>query len=99
MVLGTNRLKYLDLTYYLANGTSLSKFYAVYKVTSPKGSLPYEFFSNVFKIKSKDTNLPQQTPQMRAMVDRGENVSSDPYFSVLRQTMISNEDVDLCEKV
>ena len=33
------------------------------------------------------------------MVEKGEKVSNDPSFSILRQTTISNEDVDLSEKV
>ena len=37
MALGTTRLKYLDLTNYLAAGTSLSSFYKAYNVSDPKG--------------------------------------------------------------
>ena len=97
MVLATDRLKYMDLIFYLAAGTSLKKFYTAYKVTSPKGFFPYEYFSSISKL--KDTRLPQRTAEMRAAVDRGERVPNDPYYSILRQKTISNENVDLCEKV
>ena len=33
------------------------------------------------------------------MVEKGEKLSNDPYFSILRQTTVSNEDVDVSEKV
>ena len=40
MVLGTKRLQYLDLTNYLAAGTSLSSFYKVHNVKDPKSFFP-----------------------------------------------------------
>ena len=65
-------------------------------MTSLKGFFPYEHISSLSRL--KDIRLPQRTPEMRTMVEKGENVGNDPYFSILRQTTISNEDVDLCEK-
>ena len=50
MVLGTKKLQYLDLTNYLAAGTSLDKFYKAYEVESPKGYFPYEFFDSLDKL-------------------------------------------------
>ena len=96
-LLATNRLKYLDLTSYLAAGTSLAKFYAAYKVSSPKGYFPYEYFSSLSKL--KEPGLPKRTPEAREKIARGENVKGDPYYSILKQKTISNESVDLCEKV
>ena len=97
MVLATDRLKYLDLIAYLAAGTSLAKFYAAYKVSSPKGWFPYEYFNSLSKL--KEIGLPQRTPEMRERVARGEQVKDDPYYSILKQKTISNENVDVCEKV
>ena len=59
MLLATERLKYLDLTSYLAAGTSLSKFYTAYKVSSPKGYFPYEYFDSLSKLKER--GLPKRT--------------------------------------
>ena len=56
MALETKRLRYLDLTNYLAAGTSLSAFYKTYKVKNPKGSFPYEWFDSLEKL--KHTELP-----------------------------------------
>ena len=50
MLLATKRLKYLDLTNYLAAGTSLSAFYKAYNVTDPKGIFPYEWFDSLEKL-------------------------------------------------
>ena len=59
MVIGTERLKYLDLTNYLAAGTSLSKFYDAYNCTNAKGQFPYEWFSSLEKLEYR--GLPPQT--------------------------------------
>ena len=53
MVLGTKRLQYLDLTNYLAAGTSLSAFYKAYGVTDPKGFFAYEWFDSIEKLDHK----------------------------------------------
>ena len=100
MTIGTDRLQYLDLTNYLAAGTSLSKFYHAYKVTSPKGFFPYEWFNSLSRL--KETKLPQRAPDLRDALERGEVpdiVKDDPYYSILKMKTISNEEVDLCERV
>ena len=56
MCLSTKRLKFLDLTNYLAPGTSLSALYKSYNVKTPKGHFPYEYFNSLDKL--KDTKLP-----------------------------------------
>ena len=101
MALCTERLRYCDLINYLAAGTSLSKFYAAYKVTSPKGSFPYEYFNSLKRL--KDTSLPKRSLELRKAMDEGNEelvtqlAKTDPYFSILKQKTISNEDVDICE--
>ena len=47
MAIATKKLKFLDITNYLAAGTSLVKFYQSYKVSTPKGYLPYSWFDKL----------------------------------------------------
>ena len=50
MTLRSKNLLYLDLTNYLAAGTSLSAFYKAYNVTDPKGFFCYEWFDSLEKL-------------------------------------------------
>ena len=50
MLLSTERLRYLDLTNYLAAGTSLDAFYKAYNVSAPKGNFPYQWFDSLEKL-------------------------------------------------
>ena len=47
MQIATGRLNYLDLTNFLAAGTSLDEFYKAFQVQTTKGIFPYEFFSSL----------------------------------------------------
>ena len=102
MALGTRHLKYCDFTNYLAAGTSLDKFYAANKVKSPNGNFPYESFNSLERL--KDTALPKRSSELRRAMDEGnqeliEKLSKeDPYFSILKQKTITNEQVDICEQ-
>ena len=58
MALASDRLKYLDLTNYLAAGTSLRSFYQAYKVKNPKGFFCYEWFDSLEKL-----NFPELPPR------------------------------------
>ena len=49
--LATAKLKFLDITNYLASGTNLAQFYQSFEVSTPKGSFPYEWFNSVEKFK------------------------------------------------
>lgn len=53
MCISTKRLKYLDLTNYLAPGTSLESLYKSYSVKTPKGLFPYQWFDSLQKLKKK----------------------------------------------
>ena len=68
MALSTERLKYLDLTSWLAAGTSLAKFYSAYKVYSPKGSFPYQYFNSIDRL--QETELPKRDPELRELLDK-----------------------------
>ena len=59
MAITTKNLKYLDICNYLAAGTSLVAFYKAYKVETPKGYFPYEWFNNLNKLDYK--GIPPQS--------------------------------------
>ena len=58
MVIVTSRLKFLDLTNYLAAGTNLAAFYKAYGVKDPKACFPYEWFDSLEKLDAR--YLPKQ---------------------------------------
>ena len=102
MALGTKGLKYLDLTNYLAAGTSLVKLYAAHKVKFSKAPHPYEFLDSLEKLKGP--SLSNRSPESQKALDdnneelMGKLAKEDPCSSVLSQKIVSNEEVDLCEK-
>ena len=59
MSLATPKLKFLDITNYLAAGTNLVQFYKSFEVSTPKGSFPYEWFNTLDKFNYK--GLPPQS--------------------------------------
>ena len=69
MALGTKRLKYLDVVNYLAAGTSLNNFYKAFKVKTPKGCFPYEWFDNLEKMNYR--GLPPQSCFYSSLSDKG----------------------------
>ena len=50
MVIASPKLKFLDITNYLAAGTSLEKLYSSYNVSSPKGTFHYQWFNSLEKL-------------------------------------------------
>ena len=54
MTLHSKSLLYLDLTNYLAAGTSLSAFYKAYNVTDPKGFFCYKWFDSLEKLEHEN---------------------------------------------
>ena len=111
MVIGTLKLEFLDITNYLAAGTSLSNFYASFNVETPKGIFPYEWFNSLERL--YETSLPQRSEDMRQALEdlkedpeneeikeRVERLSkNDPYYSTLKDRTVSNEDVALAKEV
>lgn len=69
MAVSTKKLKYLDLTNYLAAGTSLDSFYRAYNVATPKGTFPYEWFDSIEKLDYK--GLPPQTQFYSSLSKQG----------------------------
>ena len=64
MVIATPKLKFLDITNYLAAGTSLVNFYASFNVSTPKGILPYQWFDSLERL--QETSLPKRSESMTA---------------------------------
>jgi hypothetical protein len=58
MCLATKRLKFLDVSNFLAAGTSLSNFYKAYKVENQKTIFPYSWFDSLEKLEARF--LPKQ---------------------------------------
>ena len=58
MLLATKRLKFLDVSNFLAAGTSLANFYKAYKVENQKTIFPYSWFDSLEKLKAP--SLPTQ---------------------------------------
>jgi len=69
MAVSTRKLKYLDLTNYLAAGTSLDSFYRAYNVATPKGTFPYEWFNTLEKLNY--TGLPSQSQFCSTLTKKG----------------------------
>ena len=105
----TQKPKFLDITNYLAAGTSLVNFYASFNVSTPKGSFPYQRFSSLDKL--KETSLPKQADDMKQAFNNlqsdpnneeykktvDELKKNDPYYSILKDKTIPNEDVEAAE--
>ena len=53
MAISTGRLTFLDLTNYLAAGTSLANFYKAYGVKNPKACFPYQWFDSLQKLEAR----------------------------------------------
>ena len=58
MALSSEKLKFLDITNYLAAGTSLKDFYKSYNVSTPKGSFPYQWFDKIARF--DELSLPER---------------------------------------
>ena len=52
MNISSDKLNFIDMTNYLAAGTSLVKFYKAYNVSVEKGHFPYQWFDTLDKIES-----------------------------------------------
>ena len=80
MALSTKSFKYLDLTNYLAAGTSLDSFYKAYNVSTPKACFAYEWFDSLEKLDY--TGLPTQS-QFRSSL-RNKGIDAETYMACWR---------------
>ena len=53
MAISSSKLKFLDITNYLAAGISLAKFYTSYGVTTMKSFFPYSWFDSNDKLEER----------------------------------------------
>ena len=111
MVITTPKLKFLDIGNYLAAGTKLVDFYKSFNVSTPKGVFPYQWFDSLEKLHEEE--LPRRSRNMREALDSltresdNENLQKivedlskdDPYYSILTDKTISNEDVDSAQEM
>ncbi|XP_038054119.1 uncharacterized protein LOC119726483 [Patiria miniata] len=75
MSLKTQKLKFLDITNYLAPGYSYAKFLKAYECPSAKGFFPYEYMTDLDKL--HETELPPHAAFYSTLKD--ENISEDDY--------------------
>ena len=57
MAIACDKLKYLDITSYLAAGTSLNSFYKAYDIQTPKGDICYEWINPLEKLRGTSTTI------------------------------------------
>ena len=111
MAISTPKLKFLDIGNYLAAGTKLVDFYKSFNVSTPKGIFPYQWFNSLDKLHERE--LPKRSDDMREALNSLESnpadenarkmvddlSKDDPYYSILTDKTISNEDVDSAQKM
>ena len=68
MTIASMKLKFLDITNYLAAGTSLKNFYESYSVSTPKGVFPYAWFDSLDKLDA--TSLPNDIEIFRSILTK-----------------------------
>ena len=68
MALSSKKMKFLDITNYLAAGTSLKALYESYCVSTPKGSFPYSWFDSLEKLDA--TSLPDDIEEFRSILTK-----------------------------
>ena len=54
MCISSSKLKFLDITNYLATGISLAKFYTSYEVTTMSVFFPYSWFDSIDKLEETE---------------------------------------------
>ena len=75
MCIKTERLKFVDISNYLAPGYSYDQFLKAYECTAQKGFFPYEWFDDVAKLDYE--TLPAHDDFFSAL--RNKNISADEY--------------------
>ena len=68
MALSSKKMKFLDITNYLAAGTSLKAFYESYRVSTSKGFFPYTWFDSLEKLDV--TSLPDDIEVFRSILTK-----------------------------
>ena len=68
MAVASKKMKSLDITNYLAAGTSLKAFYESYCVSTPKWVFPYSLFDSLEKLDA--TSLPDDIEVFRSILTK-----------------------------
>ena len=68
MTISSEKMKLLDITNYLAAGSSLKDFYKSYSVSTPKGFFPYAWFDSLEKLAA--TSLPDDIDVFRSILTK-----------------------------
>ncbi|GFR68008.1 hypothetical protein ElyMa_003720600 [Elysia marginata] len=98
MAISTAKLKFLDITNFLAPGFSYAKYLAAYEVEEQKGFFPYEYITSIEKL--NETSLPPREAFYSSL--RNSELSQENYdflCGVWRENdkFVSREDYQLCE--
>lgn len=90
--IANDQFKFLDISNYLAAGTSYSGFLKAYDVTESKGFFPYEYLTNADKL--LETKLPPHLAFYSSL--KGKNITEEEYLYCLdvwrREKMKTMED-------
>lgn len=90
--IANDQFKFLDISNYLAAGTSYSGFLKAYDVTESKGFFPYEYLTNADKL--LETKLPPHSEFYSSL--KGKNITEEEYLYCLdvwrREKMKTMED-------
>ena len=111
MSIASPKLKFLDIGNYLAAGTKLTDFYKSFNVSTPKGVFPYQWFDSLDKLHEEE--LPRRSRAMREALENVKNdpeneelqqiveelSKDDPYYSILTDKTIPNEEVDYAQQM
>ena len=84
--ISTDHLKFLDVSHFLAPGTSYAKFLKAYQVEESKGYLPYEWFDDISKL--DHTELP---PPSAFYSSLKETCISDKDYEVCRKAWTDHD--------
>ena len=103
MALSSKKMKFLDITNYLAAGTSLKDFYKSYSVSTPKGCFPYQWFDSLNKL--DEPTLPQRTDELKEAMIRLSNATtasdattSETVVTAAEESPIANNIIELLSK-
>lgn len=90
--IANDQFKFLDISNYLAAGTSYSGFLKAYDVTESKGFFPYEYLTNADKL--LETKFPPHSAFYSSL--KGKNITEEEYLYCLdvwrREKMKTMED-------
>ena len=78
MVIATKKLKFMDITNYLAAGTKLSDFYRSFQVSTPKGFFPYGWVDSLEKLDFP--SLPASSENFRSILTK-KTISEEEFQS------------------